>query len=63
MDNFKYDESELPEVSGSDGYYNSGSWTLSDLKDEDGDIENVRESILAWIAWYNFLAARDGGEK
>lgn len=67
---FVFNEDELPEIvedysyklgeaSAYNGmtvtYFNVGDWSMSNLPDEDGDIEHAREAALAWIAWYNFL--------
>ena len=67
---FEYNKSELPKVEKAykhrvgtgdfHQYYDVGSWTFSVLDAEDGDIEATRKSVLAWIAWYNFLEKNPG---
>lgn len=73
MANFEYEDNQLPEVvkgvsyplnpsnnySQTDiTYYNVGDWSMSDLPEEDGDVEYARRAVLTWIAWYEFLKAR-----
>lgn len=72
MANFEYKDSELPQVvkgisyplnpsnnhSQTDiTYYEVGDWNLSDLPEEDGDVEYARKAALTWIAWYKHLKA------
>lgn len=73
MASFEYEEGELPSVTagksyalnnGNDysrptvTYYDVGNWSLSDLPEEDGNIEYAREAVLTWIAWYEHLKAQ-----
>lgn len=41
-------------------YYKVGDWSMSDLPEEDGDVEYARKTILTWIAWYEYLKANKG---
>ena len=69
---FNFEQDELPEVvedhsyklgegshySGATvTYFNVGEWSMSNLDDEDADLQHARDAALAWIAWYNFLQA------
>lgn len=72
MASFEYEEGELPPVTagtsyelGEDSnyprrtitYYDVGNWSMSDLPEEDGNVEYAREAVLTWIAWYEHLKA------
>lgn len=73
MPDFSYDKAELPEIVEGKSwvldkkkysaervtYYDVGNWSMSDLPDEDGDVEYARKAALAWIAWFEYLANKE----